>query len=760
MSYTNVLKPVAFGLRKATTRLAPYVFSVGGYAVLFWGAYLVVVLFIENGSNQVTMLAFLKVLLVSGFGVLFTILTALGFRFLKPRVQRVGYRFIYEIICLLVLSVAWWVIKMLFSTHAELTDNFSMYSLLMGNWAFIPMAALIFITVYIARNFVDTKIETHRRKAFDLLPKALAVSDQLDAFDIIAGLNELKQVYGKSRLKGEHFLEYLNYEIKLSLDPRYSFPMPLPTALGFLLRELTFRRQIQSYNVVINMRPRETFPAEFTIEPEILCAVGGFIVEYGSYHSIKSIVMNIYFREDTFPCIEFRTNILIKDLWFVLDEQSSAQKSKVQLFKVLNRYVHKGIIFLSTQDPKGFLLFQVSVQADLKTKQWDQVEKFLGENVHFLAQSVWAKDSSRTYGDDNSIYKVQLIGLNNVKPLILAEEYNILRRLQGIDGIPQSPHFKQHSSFAILSYGKIHGIPIKQYLAKHDFDRREWFYIITDLSVLMNNIHEKGILHRDLSPDNILLREDGRVCLIDFDQAVAGAYAGQQVDTTGKRFGAIPPCVSVPRLIELLDLQDEYMTVTKELKSAWSLAAQSKASSPGRNLAYYHWIFGDVELPGERDWFERWNLIYKAVRNILPGASILELGCNMGLLASHCILYGARHVTAVDIENDILEAGVRLAKTAGLEIEFLQGDLNSQSFVDSLLERDYDIIVALSVIHWLKKPEEALRLLSHAPRILFEGHDPPPVEMKMLHELGFKDIKLIGYSERLRALYLASKEGI
>jgi serine/threonine protein kinase len=195
----------------------------------------------------------------------------------------------------------------------------------------------------------------------------------------------------------------------------------------------------------------------------------------------------------------------------------------------------------------------------------------------------------------------------------------------------------------------------------------------------MNNIHKRGVLHRDLSPDNVFVQEDGRICLIDFDQAVAGVYRAQEVDSKGKRFGIIPPCSSIQLLIDQLSLSYEYMMVAKELESAWSIGARSNASSPGRNLAY-HWVFGDVELPGERDWFNRWEIIYKALRQFLPGAHILDLGCNMGLLANHCMLYGAKHVTAIDIYDDILEAGSKLAKAAGVDIEFLKGDQFSRLY--------------------------------------------------------------------------------
>ena len=50
------------------------------------------------------------------------------------------------------------------------------------------------------------------------------------------------------------------------------------------------------------------------------------------------------------------------------------------------------------------------------------------------------------------------------------------------------------------------------------------------------------------------------------------------------------------------------------------------------------------------------------------------------------------------------------------------------------------------------------RILATAPMVLFEGHDPSSVEIKLLRQLGFGKVQLIGYSERLRGLYLGLRE--
>jgi len=67
------------------------------------------------------------------------------------------------------------------------------------------------------------------------------------------------------------------------------------------------------------------------------------------------------------------------------------------------------------------------------------------------------------------------------------------------------------------------GLPIDQYVARHDLDRRQRLELFIRACDAVDYAHERGVIHRDLKPSNILVGGDGEPKVIDFGVArVAG----------------------------------------------------------------------------------------------------------------------------------------------------------------------------------------------------------------------------------------------
>lgn len=746
---------------RAGARLVRFALAVAIPSVTLWLAYGVAWVLIVKGTPEPAIPSLFTGFILAASGIVSTQAAAFGIRYLHWRRRLGPSRFLLALIWVLVVSAAWWggAYLLLF-----LTGVLRATGVLGQTWLNVPLAVAIHYLSYGIRRLVVPRIRldwlpSRSTAGFRAHPKALSIRDTTDMTEIMDGLDSLRAAYGQSPDEGNKVLTLLEHHLTVSSDPRYDLPMPLPVAVQFLTRELELRRVTGQWTGTVQVAPAASFPSKWVVEPAALHALAIFAGEYAQYHKGGDVVLTTRFSQSPQPCVEIGTNTRGGDLWFVVDESSRAQGAKDLLVDTLNRLADRGTLYESGEDVNGNLVFRIFARSgDPSEAPWEDIERRLGHDVQLLSVCTLSEGSNRVYSCDDRIHKVQLIDSASPKPLALAEEYNILRRLAGIDGVPQSPSYAEYANFAVLSYDLIEGQSLPDYLSGRDFERSAWFRCLSLLSSLLNRIHNRGVIHRDLRPDNILVADDGRLGLIDFDQAVAGAYDARQVDILGKREGTIPACIAIPQLIEMLGLNQEYYDVVDKLTEAWHRAARSDASSPGRNIAYYRWLFGHTELPGERDWFTRWDLIFKALREFLPGARVLDLGCNLGLVATHCMLHGAQAVTGVDAFDDILDAARMLAGAAGVDVDFVKGDLNAADSVDRLLGQEYDIVLALSVAHWIENRDQAARILRAAPVLLYEGHAPASQEAARLRELGFSRVQLVGYSERLRALYLACRD--
>lgn len=80
-------------------------------------------------------------------------------------------------------------------------------------------------------------------------------------------------------------------------------------------------------------------------------------------------------------------------------------------------------------------------------------------------------------------------------------------------------YFKANNTvYLIMEY--LEGITLKNYLKKHGkLSDGQALYIMDKIAAALSIIHSAGVLHRDISPDNIMICRDGRVKLIDFGAA-------------------------------------------------------------------------------------------------------------------------------------------------------------------------------------------------------------------------------------------------
>lgn len=107
------------------------------------------------------------------------------------------------------------------------------------------------------------------------------------------------------------------------------------------------------------------------------------------------------------------------------------------------------------------------------------------------------------------------------------QEAGTLMTLQQMEGVVSLYHVFSDNGTAYYAMEYLDGMNLRDFIARNG--PMSWEELAPNLRVLLRalqNLHSRGVIHRDISPDNIFLTRDGQVRLIDF----GAARAFQQAD--------------------------------------------------------------------------------------------------------------------------------------------------------------------------------------------------------------------------------------
>ena len=107
-------------------------------------------------------------------------------------------------------------------------------------------------------------------------------------------------------------------------------------------------------------------------------------------------------------------------------------------------------------------------------------------------------------------------------------EAKVLARFVGEPGVVIVHDFFEANQTAYIIMEYLDGRDLREVLRERLFTAEEIFRLMDPVMVTLEKIHETGIIHRDISPDNLMMLKDGRMKLMDFGSARLVDYSDQR----------------------------------------------------------------------------------------------------------------------------------------------------------------------------------------------------------------------------------------
>ncbi len=147
----------------------------------------------------------------------------------------------------------------------------------------------------------------------------------------------------------------------------------------------------------------------------------------------------------------------------------------------------------------------------------------------YFPQNICQRD---IHEGDEVMTRQEQEGLFQVGQLRFSREARVLSTLQSIKSVVSVLDWFEdnNTSYIVMEY--VRGITLEVYVREHEIEPQRLISMMRELVDSLIMVHAQGVLHRDISPDNIMVQEDGTLKLIDFGAATSEERRARGKDQT------------------------------------------------------------------------------------------------------------------------------------------------------------------------------------------------------------------------------------
>lgn len=153
--------------------------------------------------------------------------------------------------------------------------------------------------------------------------------------------------------------------------------------------------------------------------------------------------------------------------------------------------------------------------------------------------------ANREYNADGSYTVIPFYGMEDTFEKgrrHFLNEASILKEFQNLNSIVSVKDVIESNGTAYLVMEYIDGITLKQYVKENGaLSFHELLPLITPVIQSLIQIHKHGLIHRDISPENLMIGIDNQLHLIDFGAASIENHHDSQTITIMLKSGYAPP---------------------------------------------------------------------------------------------------------------------------------------------------------------------------------------------------------------------------